>query len=359
MTTTLQELQTLARERSSEKRRALLRALSDHFYSLVDHTPAEVSLYDDVIMLVLEVVEPLARAERAERFADLADPPRQTLLQLADDQINVARPILSRSTALADSDLERIARSQSQAHLAAIATRATLSERVTDVLVDRGNDQVVDAVAANQGARFSPRGFTVLAERADTNETLLHRLGRRSDLPAEISERLVPKISEALGSKLKAAGANPELSELSGLAEESRAVLADRLRAASNVARPLEVLMEQVHRRLMLLDEAVIELADVDVTPDVAKLLADRAELRMDTVMRTLCAPSDEALALLSRACGLEATGYAALLRMRRRRRRGGGLAIDDMVKQYQEMPQEMAGRVLRFLKVREMAEPA
>jgi uncharacterized protein (DUF2336 family) len=359
MLATLQELQTLARERSSEKRRVLLRALSDCFYSLEEHTPKEVGLYDDVVMMVLDEVEPLARAELAERLADLTNPPRQTLRQLADDEIKVAHPILSRSTALDDSDLERIARTQTQAHLAAIAARPALSERVTDVLVDRGNDHVVDTVAGNHGARFSQRGFTVLADRASTNEGLLHRLGTRGDLPAEITARLVPKISQALEEKLKAAGASPDASALDEMAEESQFVLADRLRAATKMARPLEVLMDHVQRGLSTLDEAVVELADVDATPEVAKLLADQAGLRSDTVTRALCAPSDEPVALLCRACGLKVNGYSAIVRMRRRRRRGADGASADALEQYQQIPQEIAQRVLRFLKVRETAEHA
>ena len=124
MMATLQDLQGLARERSSEKRRELLRAVSDCFLSSDEHSATEVALYDEVVTRVLDEVEPIARAELAERLADIANPPRNALRRLADDHIAVAKSILSRSSALDDDDLERIALNQSQAHLAAIATRA-------------------------------------------------------------------------------------------------------------------------------------------------------------------------------------------------------------------------------------------
>jgi uncharacterized protein (DUF2336 family) len=359
MGTTLHDLEALARERSSDKRRALLHAISDCFFRTDVRSDNEVALYDAVITKVLEEVEPVARAELAQVLADLAAPPRKTLLQLAQDTITVAEPILARSSALDDSDLERIARSQSQEHLAAIAGRPTLSERVTDVLVDRGDDHVVDTVAANQGARFSDKGFATLVDRAETNEALLHRLNARTDLPGEISGRLTPLISRAIEAKLKAAGADVDSAALNGLAEESRVVLADRLRAASKVARSLDVLMDLMERRLIKLDEAVIELADVDATPDVAKLLADQVELRSDTVMRALCAPADDAVALLCRAASLKMNGYSAIVRMRRRRRRGAEGTPAQVLDQYQHIPLETAQRVLRFLKVRETAEAA
>src|SRR5262245_20148869 len=177
MMATLQDLQCLARERSSDKRRELLRAVSDCFLSAAEHTAAEVELYDEVVTRVLDEVEPIARAELAERLADIANPPRNALRRLAGDQILVAKAILSRSTALDDDDLERIALNQSQLHLAAIATRARLSARITDVLVECGDEEVVDTVVANQGARFSQKGFAILADRASGNERLLDRLG--------------------------------------------------------------------------------------------------------------------------------------------------------------------------------------
>src|SRR5262245_16232933 len=222
MTATLQDLESLARERSSEKRRLLLRAISDCFLSSAEHTSIEVALYDDVVTRVLDEVEPIARAELAERLADIANPPRNVLKLLAEDEIGVAKPILIRSPALDDADLERIALNQSQAHLAAIATRPKLSERVTDVLVARGDEEVVDTVVGNRGARFSRLSFATLVDRAGTNERLLNRLGARADLPAEITARLAPLITAALEAKLRAAGDNPDAATLDELAEQSR-----------------------------------------------------------------------------------------------------------------------------------------
>jgi uncharacterized protein (DUF2336 family) len=359
MRTTLQDLEALAHERSSEKRRALLHAISDCFFRSDDRTDSETALYDEVVTRVLDEVEPMARAELAQLLADIAAPPRRTLLQLAQDVIAVAEPILARSPALSDTDLEHIARNHSQEHLAAIASRPTLSEQVTDVLVDRGNDHVVDAVAANHGARISEKSFATLADRAGSNEALLERLSTRGDLPAEISARLAPLISKAIGDKLKDAGESVDTAVLNGLANESREVLADRLRAATKMARSLDVLVDLLERRLIKLDEAVIELADVDATPDVAKLLADHVELRFDTVMRALCAPADDPVALLCRAAALKMNGYSAIVRMRRRRRRGPEASPSQVLEQYQHIPLDTAQRVMRFLKVRETAEAA
>jgi hypothetical protein len=231
-----------------------------------------------------------------------------------------------------------------------------LSERVTDVLVVRGDEQVVDTVVGNQGARFSEKGFATLTDRASTNEGLLDRLGARTDVPAEITARLVPMICKALEAKLKAAGADPDLSTLDRLAEESREVLADRLRAATKLARPLELIIDHLGRGLTTLEEVVIGLADVDATPDLAKLLAHRVDLPADTVMRALCTPADQPGVLLARAIGLRIKGYSAIVRMPRRRRRGLEHSPEQALQEFHQITTETAQRALRFLKVRESA---
>ena len=79
----------------------------------------------------------------------------------------VAAPVLSRSERLDDEALIETARSKSQAHLMAISTRRVLSGAVTDVLVLRGNDEVIQSTVNNPGAEFSERGFTRLVNRAE------------------------------------------------------------------------------------------------------------------------------------------------------------------------------------------------
>lgn len=80
-----------------------------------------------------------------------------------------ARLVLSLSV-LTDTDLAAIAVSQSQQHLVAIAERARLSESVTDILVERGDQKILHTVSANEGANFSDRGFDRLLERGRTTQ---------------------------------------------------------------------------------------------------------------------------------------------------------------------------------------------
>jgi uncharacterized protein (DUF2336 family) len=60
---------------------------------------------------------------------------------------------------LTDDDLIENATTKSQDHLFAIAQRLKLSETVTDVLVERGNERVVHRVVRNKGPAFLLRAM--------------------------------------------------------------------------------------------------------------------------------------------------------------------------------------------------------
>jgi uncharacterized protein (DUF2336 family) len=270
------------------------------------------------------------------------------LLHLANDDIPVAEPILRHSPALGDAELERLARQQSQDHLAAIAERAGLAERVTDILVVRGDDRVAIRVAANDRARFSVAGFSILTDRAQVNELLRERLAARADLPDAIARRVIPLIGDILIAKLEA--------EFDAAPLAASAVPPAPRAARPDAARPLDELLDLIARGLISLDEAATELADSDGAVVVAELIARRVGLAPETVVRALFAGAEEPVTVLCRAAGFSLDGFSAVLRMRRRRRKSADTQPAQALTAFLQMPLETARRVVRFLKVRESA---
>ena len=106
--------------------------------------------------------------------------------------------MLSRSERLDDETLIETASSKSQAHLMAISTRRVLSGAVTDVLVQRGNDEVVHSAVGNPGAEFSEHGFSRLVDRAEGNDSLASCLGLR---PTHAAASLPETDRESLGDR--------------------------------------------------------------------------------------------------------------------------------------------------------------
>ncbi len=340
MAMSLTQLQMLARERLPSKRHELLRALADALFEpsrgLSDR---ERDLFDDIIKKVLDDVEPLARQEFAERLAGRPDAPHCVVRRLAGDIIAIAAPVLTRSPLLGEDDLALLAWGKSQDHLLAIARRVELSERITDILVDRGDGLVLDSIAENIGARFSEfrRGHAdrkgAAAGVAVATACGPRRSGdvrrRRAHAGAWRSDR------GGGGAARCRHGRGPIASAAAGNA----GILAARLHAAAARARPLDELADLVAGGNLRLCEAVVELADADRVADVAILVCGSAAGSSHDFVRHLFAPDEAPLMTACRAALLDLESFSAVLRLRRRRRPFGAGDVGRMLRAYQALP--------------------
>jgi len=339
MAVSFTQLQMLARERVPGKRRELLRALTDAFIDSAHGLSVnERALFDDIVERVLDDVEPLARRELAERLAAFAHAPRRIVVRLAGDIIEVAEPVLVHSPVLADDDLALLAQRKSQDHLLAISRRDRLSERITDILVDRGDALVLDAVAENPGARFSAPGAAALVDKASSRVTLWFRLADRADLAAYVAERMTPELAESMAAETARRGLGLAPAQSETLLQKMRHTLAARLEAAAARARPLDELTDQITARMLRFADAVIELADADRISDLAALIGGRAGVASHAFVHDLFAPDETALMKTCRAAWLDLESFSAILRMRRRRRPFGTADVGRLLRTYQAM---------------------
>ena len=101
--------------------------------------------------------------------------------------------MLAQSRRLDETDLVDIAKTKGQAHLFAISGRDGIGEAVTDVLVRRGDPEVVRNVADNRSAKLSDGGFTALVKRAEGRR----RAGREGRPARGHSAASVPRAAGA------------------------------------------------------------------------------------------------------------------------------------------------------------------
>src|ERR1700694_1738282 len=206
----LDELQTTLAHGTVARRVETLRRVTDLFINgAVDFSDAQIALFDDVFQCLMHHIENSAKALLSNRLAPVDRAPPLTIRALAfDDLIEVAAPVLSRSERLDDDALIETARNKSQAHLMAIASRRVLSGAVTDVLVLRGNDEVIHSTVNNPGAEFTERGFTRLVNRAEGDDNLATCVGLRPTIPRHLYLKLLAKASDTVRQRLEAA--NPQ-----------------------------------------------------------------------------------------------------------------------------------------------------
>jgi uncharacterized protein (DUF2336 family) len=173
------------------------------------HSKQQIALFDEVFKTLVAVIELETRIKLSRHLATIADAPSALVRAFAfDDSVAVAAPVLSASAALSDSDLVASASTQGQGHLHAIARRRTLSEVITEILIERGEPNVVHAVAKNEGARFSDGSFRELVARAGDDAQLALHVGMRHDIPRHHFLKLLETASASVCARIVAA--NPQ-----------------------------------------------------------------------------------------------------------------------------------------------------
>ena len=142
----------------------------------------QVAQYDEVLCQLAELVEVEARAHVAKLLSPLERAPGMVVVKLANDVIEVARPLLEFSNVLSDDDLIDIIGKQSEEHRIAVAGRQTVPERVGEAIVEHGGAKSVSRLARNANAEFSAETLNRLVARAASDPQLDADLRGRADL---------------------------------------------------------------------------------------------------------------------------------------------------------------------------------
>jgi len=210
----IQEVQDATTSGSTNRQLKALTRITDLFLAgSARYSKRQVELFDEVFKILVEAIELKTRIKLARRFATDADAPPALVRAFAtNDAAAVAGPVLSLSPALGEGDLIASASHQSQDHLLAIAQRETISEAITDILIERGEAKVVRAVAKNAGARISDDGFGELVLRSGGDGELALHVGTRRDIPRHHFLRLLETASASVCRKIVAA--NPKFSDV-------------------------------------------------------------------------------------------------------------------------------------------------
>ena len=125
----------LARDKSVERRRLLTETITELFHGggrIL--TERERALMFDIMHKMVRDAELSIRRTIGEQLAGVPDVPLELTRFLANDDIEVAYPILSDHAVLRDEDLIEIIRNRTLEHQLAVAIRRTVSEQVSDEL---------------------------------------------------------------------------------------------------------------------------------------------------------------------------------------------------------------------------------
>lgn len=200
----LPNLDDIIKDVSPERRAEAVRKLGALFAESSRHFNAEhVALFDGVIKSLLLQTDGDVRADLARCLATLDNAPPSVIQELVrDDAIRVSGPLLMSSPLVDEPTLVEIARTKGQQHLLAIGQRASISGNVSDVILRRGDREVVRSVARNSTAAFSMQGYASLVQRAADDGMLAVAVGQREDLPAPLLHKLLSESVDLVRRKM-------------------------------------------------------------------------------------------------------------------------------------------------------------
>ena len=158
----------------------------------------ERALMREILQRLAGDVEMAIRIALAERLADDETAPLDLVLMLADDRIEVARPVILRSRQINDADLLSLLDHVGEDHQTACAERPGIGEPVSDVLARTKSESVLIALVRNVSARIASGTFETLVEKSRRIAALQGPLAHRSDLPIPLAERMCEWVSDAL-----------------------------------------------------------------------------------------------------------------------------------------------------------------
>jgi uncharacterized protein (DUF2336 family) len=351
----LSEVEEAMASGSPTRRGKIVRHITDLFIvGSAQCAEQEIALFDDVLTRLAVEIEISARALLAVRLAPIGNAPPRIMRALAfDDEIDVAGPVLEQSERLDDAALVETAEKKGQEHLFAISRRRSLSESVTDVLVERGDRQVVLSTAENRGAKFSDMGFAGLIRRSEGDDRLAASVGSRPEIPPHLFHALLEKASQSVRAKLEAA--HP------GVRREVRQAVAevtDRIRAEGHARMPnyatARAYIQALQRRGQLDDKKLEAIAKTGRFEEIVTALALMCELPLVVVERAMKQERAEMILIVAKAIALSWSTVKAILCARAGKRAISGGEIAQGLASFERLKSETAREIVRFYRTRD-----
>src|SRR5229473_2544212 len=316
----------------------------------------EIWTFGEVIGRLADEIEVAARAQLARRLARFDKAPVNILHKLAfDDSIDVAGPVLQESGRLETYALVANACTKGQQHLLAISKRKSLEAAVTDVLVTRGDREVVNSVANNDGARISEFGFLNMIKRAEGDSILAEQLGLRKDIPRQVFQQLIAKASDNVSKRLKY-----ERPDMVDQIQSSVTDVAGELQSKFGpVSRSYFVAKKVVttqHRQGNLNENSISGYARGHRIEEVTIGLSLLCSLPGDVIERALLDRNRETLLILAKALDFSWDTTMALLFLGAKDHRITANDLRDLENEYGDLNVKTSRSVLEFYQSRKNA---
>lgn len=348
----LRELEQTLISGSQSDRSSILTQITDLFVSAAPGLHDEqIDLFDVVISKVSRDIEREARIALSNRLAPIPNAPAGVIHQLAMDEIAVAKPVLSESKRLTNTDLIQIGQARGEQHMLAMTARDDLGESIADYLVLKGGRVVTRALAENTTARLSTQAMGVLVMRAVTDHELQSALSVRHDLPPALSSQIIHLAKLSAQKRLKA-DLEPRLaSEIDSAVEAGAKNVAAVTQFSVGVTRldpEQEALQAKADAGRLTERDVMAFVQDGDASKAVGAFAAI-AGIGVSTAQQVIHGTDENSILLVTRALGWSWETVRAMLTLRSTGR--SELHLQRTRKSFEALKPETGAQVLAFLR--------
>ncbi len=351
----LEALTRLPSEPSSERRRELLREVTDVFFAPVPPPPRVAELFDAALERMMDALGAELRVELAQRLLPARRAPRRLLTRLAADaEPDVATPVLEGCATLTEADLALVVATAEQRRLRAVSRRGDLTETLSDRIVARGDDDTLGVLVANASAPLSRAASEAVVDRALVNPALHEAVVARDGLAVDLLNEMYLVVETRLRERIVARNAALDPVVLDEALRASRRRVAVR---EGLLPPDYEEAMASVRRlaeRGAIAPQSLVAFLRAGEHTRFTAALAHACELDYATVRRVLDRRDVDALALICRAADYDRILFRTLLVLIQA---PPDPPLETAVERFAALPRESALRVVRFWKVRRGVE--
>jgi uncharacterized protein (DUF2336 family) len=312
----------------------------------------EMEYFGDIMGKLVFELEMKVRQHLAETLSGVGAAPHDLVKRLANDAIEVARPVLMKSGILKDVDLIEIVKNCGQEHLLAVSKRTTVSETVVDALVEKGNDKVLGSLAGNSGASISRGAMEKMVARSEGSESIQEPLVKRADLPPDLVQKMFTFVSDALREHILATGVGIDPKQVEAMMAETKSWLGSD--AMEGEVTPAEKFILRKEQMNQLNPGMLVKLMRDGKIAEFVAGLARLAKIDVATARQTIFDPSGQRLAVVCKALAIDDNTFAELVDLtntKNVRSREDKIALVGV---YGRITPETAQRAMRFLRTRQ-----
>lgn len=310
-------LLAMARTRSRERRDELALAMVDLFHDgNATLTERERTMMVDILHRLIRDMETAVRRTLAERLAAETQAPHSLVQTLANDQIEVAWPLLLKSRVLEDSDLIEIIYHRSLEHKLAIAQRGALSESVADALIRSGDERLIVTLLNNSNARLSQAAMEHLVEQAQRIDSFQEPLVLRRELTDDLARKMFGWVSAAL---------RDHLVKRFEIAPNKVDDLLEDIIQKNEAEQPLGgkdvALAEEVNRAGLMGPSLVVQALEAGDVALFGRIIENLTGVRPRLAKKLLFETGGEGLAVLCHSIGLTKSEFISVYEIARKAR--------------------------------------